>query len=146
MDIIDYQILDILKKNSRSTASEISKQVHLSLPAVSERIKKMEENNIIEKYSILLNRKEMNYNVLAFIHISIDGSENIEEFRKLICYYPFVLECHHITGDYDYLLKVLTKDIEELEIFLSSQLKKIKGIVKSNTAISLASLKEEINV
>lgn len=146
MDKIDYQILDILKKNSRETASEISKKVHLSLPGVSERIKKLEENNIIKKYTILLDRKKMDYHILAFIHIQIDGSENIKEFTKLILQYSFVLECHHITGEYDYLLKVLAKDIVSLELFLSNELKKIKGIIKSNTTISLAPLKEEINI
>jgi Lrp/AsnC family transcriptional regulator, leucine-responsive regulatory protein len=145
MDTIDLKIIDALKENSRSTASEISKKVSLSIPAVAERIRKMEEAAIIEKYTIKLNREKMNYKVLAFIFINIDRTENVENFREAIVQYPCVLECHHVAGEYDYLLKVLVEETQSLEHFLSNTLKKIKGVRKSNTIISLSTLKEDIN-
>ncbi|AKN30450.1 transcriptional regulator [Clostridium carboxidivorans P7] len=146
MDIIDLKIIDALKENSRSTSSEISRKVNLSIPAVAERIRKLEDGNIIEKYTIKINREKINYKLLAFIFVNIDKTENIENFRKSIVQYNSVLECHHVAGEYDYVLKVLVEDTKSLEYFLSNTLKKIKGVLKSNTIIVLSSLKENINI
>ncbi|AKA68810.1 Lrp/AsnC family transcriptional regulator [Clostridium scatologenes] len=146
MDNIDLKIINALKENSRSTSSEISKKVNLSIPAVAERIRKLEDGNIIEKYTIRINREKINYKLLAFIFVNIDKTENIENFRKSIVQYNSVLECHHVAGEYDYVLKVLVEDTKSLEYFLSSTLKKIKGVIKSNTIIVLSSLKENINI
>ncbi|MFZ5965669.1 MAG: Lrp/AsnC family transcriptional regulator [Bacillota bacterium] len=146
MDIIDLKIIDALKENSRATTSEISKKVNLSIPAVSERIRKMEEAKIIENYTIKVNREKMNYKLLAFIFVNVDKTENIGNFRNAIVQYNSVLECHHVAGEYDYLLKVLVEDTKSLECFLSDTLKKIKGVLKSNTIITLSTLKENINI
>ncbi len=146
MDAIDLKIIEVLKKNSRSSTSEISKNVNLSIPAVAERIRKMEEAAVIEKYTLKINRKKINCKLLAFILVGLDKSEHIENFREAVLRYNCILECHHIAGEYDYLLKVAVADTESLEEFLSNTLKKIKGVFKSNTIISLSSLKEEINV
>lgn len=146
MDGIDLKIINTLKENSRSTSSEISKKVNLSIPAVAERIRKLEDGNIIEKYTIKINREKINYKLLAFIFVNIDKTENIENFRKSIVQYNSVLECHHVAGEYDYVLKVLVEDTKSLEYFLSNTLKKIKGVLKSNTIIVLSSLKENINI
>lgn len=146
MDTIDLKIINVLKENSRSTTSEISKRVNLSIPAVSERIRKMEEADIIEKYTIKVNRDKINFKLLAFIFVNIDKTENVEEFRKAIVEHTSVLECHHVAGEYDYLLKVLVEDTKSLEYFISNVLKKIRGVIKSNTIITLSSLKENINI
>lgn len=145
MDAIDIKIIDVLKENSRSTASEISKRVNLSIPAVAERIRKMEEADIIEEYTIRVNRDKMNLKLLAFVFVNIDKTENVEEFRKAIVQYDSVLECHHVAGEYDYLLKVIVEDTRSLEYFISHTLKKIKGVSKSNTIIVLSSQKESLN-
>lgn len=146
MDSIDLNIIDVLKENSRSSTSEISKKVNLSIPAVAERIRKMDEAGIIEKYTIKVNRDKTNFKLLAFIFVNIDKTENVEKFRKSIVQCSSVLECHHVAGEYDYLLKVLAEDTKSLEYFVSHVLKKIKGVVKSNTIIALSSLKENINI
>lgn len=146
MDAIDLKILDVLKENSRMTTSETSKRVNLSIPAVSERIRKMDEAGIIEKYTIKINREKTNFKLLAFMFVIIDQTENIESFRNTIVQYDSVLECHHIAGEYDYLLKVLVEDTKALEFFISNKLKKIKGVYKCNTIIALSSIKESINI
>ncbi|MCC0646522.1 Lrp/AsnC family transcriptional regulator [Clostridioides sp. ZZV13-5731] len=145
MDEIDLKIINSLKKNSRASTSEISRQVNLSIPAVSERIKKIEQSNIIQKYTIQINREKTKYKLLAFIFINTDLSKSIEEFKKTILEYDIVLECHHISGEYDYLIKVLAEDTNELEEFIAITLKKIRGIQKANTTIVLSTIKEEIN-
>lgn len=146
MDSTDFSIVEVLKENSRATASEISKRVNLSVPAVAERIRKMEQANIIEKYTVKINREKIGYNLLAFVLVNIDTSVNIDTFRIEIIKHNCVLECHHITGLNDYLLKILVKDTLELENFLTNILKRIKGVVTSNTIISLSTLKEELNI
>lgn len=145
MDIIDVKILDALKQNGRSTASDISKQVNLSVPAVSERIRKLEEANIIEQYTIKINREKMGFKLLAVIFVNIDHATNIQHFRDAIIQFPEVIECHHMAGEYDYMLKVLIEDTSKLEFFLNEQLKTILGVQKSNTLIVLSTLKEIMN-
>ena len=145
MDSTDLKIIDMLKDNSRSTTSDISRRVNLSIPAVAERIRKMEESGLIEKYTIRINREKTNKKLMAFIFVNIDKTENIEQFRNSIVNYNGVLECHHMAGEYDYLLKVLVEDSRALEYLISDCLKKITGVTKTNTMIVLSSLKEDIN-
>lgn len=145
MDTTDLNILEILKNNGRITVSEISKMVNLSIPAVSERIKKMEVANIIEQYTIKVNREKMGHKLLVAIFVSIDKTPNIKIFREKIVNFFEVIECHHIVGEYDYMLKVLLKDTLELEEFITHKLKSIQGVQKSNTLLILSTLKEEIN-
>ena len=142
MDEIDKKIIKILSENSRISNSEISKQVFLSIPAVGERIKKLEEKNIIEKYTIRTNRNKLGYKLLAIIFVNIDDTEKIKEFREKITEMEEVIECLHMAGEYDYLLKILVRDTEELEDFLSNKMKSIKGVGRSNTMISLSTLKD----
>jgi len=146
MDEIDHWILAALKENGRATASEISRRVALSVPAVAERIRKLEQSGIIEAYTVKVNRRAAGYHLMAFVFVNIDASEHIEPFRTRIVQEPCVLECHHIAGPNDYLLKVIVHDTDELEDFLSKVLKKIKGVVNSNTVIRLSTPKEEINI
>lgn len=145
MDTTDEAILGLLKQNARASVSQISKQVNLSVPAVSERIKKLEQSGVIRQYTVRLDRGMTGGRLLAFIFVNLDKTESIGDFREVIITYPCVLECHHVAGPYDYLLKVAVEDTQALENFLSGTLKKMEGVAGSNTIISLAALKEEIN-
>ena len=101
MDHIDDKILTILKHNGKASATEISKVVGLSIPAVAERIRKMEHNGIIEGYGAKISRRKTGYNVTAFIMVNLERSGDVEEFRSKIVQYPEVLECHHVVGAFD---------------------------------------------
>lgn len=146
MDAMDLKILNALKENSRTATSEISKKVNLSIPAVAERIRKMEAAGIIAAYTIKMNRNKTEAKLLAFIFITLDRTEQIEEFKNTALRLDSVLEIHHVAGEYDYLLKVLVADTESLEDFISNKLKKMQGVLRSNTIIVLSSLKENINL
>lgn len=145
MDHIDLKILDALKMNSRATASEISKQVSLSVPAISERLRKLEEGGIIEQYTLRTNRIKMGYHLLSMVFVNVDQTMDITGFKDAVLSFPEVLECHHMAGEYDYMLKVLLEDTGELEHFISEKLKTIKGVKKSNTLIVLSTVKEQIS-
>lgn len=146
MDMIDLKILDTLKENSRISASDISKKINLSIPAVLERIRKMDESGLIEKYTVKINRDMADYKLLSYVFVNIDKTSNVENFREEIIKFKSVLECHHIAGQYDYLLKVLVKDTKSLETFITKDLKGIKGVSATNTIIVLSTLKEELNI
>lgn len=145
MDQIDRQIIGILNTNGRAKVTEISNQVNLSIPAVSDRIRNLEDSGIIKQYSLILDSKRMGYGLSAYIFVSIDTPENTDLFRKSIMETKEVLECHHIAGEYDYMLKVLVEDTDALESFISSTLKRLKGVNRSRTVINLSTIKHEIN-
>ena len=146
MDHIDEKILTILKKNGKASATEISKIVGLSIPAVSERIRKMEHNGIIEGYGAKISRRKPGYNVTAFIMVNLERSGDVEEFRQKVVEINQVLECHHVVGAFDYLLKVLFKTPDDLEHFLMEELNEIPTVASSQTFMCLSTLKEEWNV
>ncbi len=146
MDKLDCEILEALKENARASASEISRRVSLSVPAVSERIRKMEQSGIIEKYTVRVGRKAAGYHLMAFIFVTIATVSRSTFFQEQIVLDPCVLECHAIAGPNDYLLKVLVRDTDELEHFLSHTLKNIDGVVAVNTIIRLSTMKEELNI
>ena len=146
MDEINKAILAQLIKNSRSTASEISKQVNLSVPAVAERIRKMETSGMINGYTVKLDRQQLGLQLIAFIMVTLDNSSSIANFRDKMVACPDVLECHHLAGQSDYLLKIRVENTDQLERFLMDVLKKTAGVASSNTLICLSTLKEELNV
>ncbi len=144
MDEMDRRIVGLLRQNSRMSSSDIGKTVHLSIPAVTERIRKLEQQGVIEQFTVRLNPKALGRYCTVFIFVIVQGYEEIEQFRQLIIQSEYVLECHHIAGEYDYLLKVALPDIEALEQFISQTLKATYGVIKTNTIFSLSQLKNEL--
>jgi len=146
MDHIDLRILELLKANSRIKFSEIKDEIQLSLPAISERIKKLEEHGIIDQYTVKVNRRKMGYNMLSFILVNIQEKEAIDEFRKLVNERDNILECYHLAGEYDYIIKIATKDNDELAEFITQTMKALPGHVKTNSVIVLSTVKEKVNI
>lgn len=144
MDKIDAKIIQMLKENSRTTCSDISKKVLLSVPAVTERLRKLEDENIIKQYTLRLNRKKLEQNVLAFVLVNIDKPEHITDFRDLVVKSEWILECHHIAGEYDYLLKIVAENTDKLEIYIAEVLQKLTGAKRTNTIVVLSTSKEDI--
>lgn len=146
MDAIDKAILNVSKLNARATVSEINPRVSLSVPAVAERIKKLEQGKFITQYTIKENRYQTGCRLLAFVFVNIDQTAHIEYFRSSIVKHNCVLECHHVAGEYDCLLKIALEDTRVQEWLLSDTLKSIDRTIKSNTIIALTTLKEQVNV
>ena len=144
MDIVDAKIIELLMANSRISGADIARRVHLSLPAVTERLRKLSETGVIASYTVKLSNDHFGWRLKAFIKVWVNHelAENI--VQEVTACSP-VLECHHIAGDYDLLLKVLVKDTRELEYFLTKQLKVIKGISRTSTTIVLDTYLEKIS-
>lgn len=144
MDKHDSKILRLLIQNARITGADIARKINLSLPAVTERLRKLNRAGIIDSYTIRVNREKLSLRLLAFVHVWIDHTKSTG-VKDAILAMPEVLECHHVAGDYDLLLKVLVTDTAALEELLVNKIKAIKGIARTNTTIILNSYKEEIN-
>lgn len=136
MDEVNKKILELLKENSRISLTRISKKVHLSLPSVIDRIKKLEEAKIILKYTILCHTEEQRA-VRAFLLLRIKTGNETDEFRRKIGTNPFVRNCYHLAGHWDYLLEITSKNTEELDQFLHIDLKEYPGIEETQTLITL---------
>ncbi|HKO79032.1 MAG TPA: Lrp/AsnC family transcriptional regulator [Chitinophagaceae bacterium] len=145
MDRHDIKILHLLAENARITGADIARKINLSLPAVTERLRKLDRSGYIDKYTIQVNRRQLDLHLLAFIQVWIDHSK-AGAVKENIIALSEVLECHHVAGDYDLLLKVLVKDTTALEELLVKKIKGIKAVTRTSTTIILSTYKEEVNV
>lgn len=145
MDNVDKKIINALNKNGRISGADIARKVNLSVPAVTERLRKLNTSGIIEHYTVRLNRSLFDLNVLAYVHLWLDHIQSTE-IKNYVVGLPEVLECHHVAGDFDLLLKVLVKDTAALEQFLVKKIKSNKAVIRSSTTIIMSTYKEEINV
>jgi len=145
MDRQDIKILQALADNARVTGADIARKVNLSLPAVTSRLRRLDNAGIIDRYTVRFNRAKLDLHLMAFIQVWIDHTRPGNVKDQLIAM-PEVLECHHAAGDYDLLLKVLVRDTPALEALLVGKIKAIKSITRTSTTIILNSYKEEINV
>jgi len=136
MDNTDKKILKILAEDANTSATEIGASVNLSVPAVNKRILKMKNEKVIRSFTITTDEKAVSKPIIAFIMIVVRYSDSVDSFIEYLCSDVDVLECYAVSGEYDYLIKICAKDIEQLENKLL-KLKRHKGVVKSHTVFSL---------
>ncbi len=145
MDNIDLQILRLLQKNARVTVSEVSQKINLSISAVSDRLKKLESTGIIEQYTAIINPNYLHRKLTAIMFIAIDRPQYTDEFINFVKDNDEILDCLYIAGEYDYSLKIVTKDTFTLERLLN-QIKAINGIKKTKTNVVLSTVKNAHSV
>jgi len=143
MDEKDDKILKLLKENSKLTTQQISKKLLIPITTIHNRIKKLEKEGIIKRYTLDLDNKKIGKNIAAYIHIVVDYKLLKEikmsqhELVKKIKQYDFVEEAAMVTGGTDIIIKVRVKDIDELDDFVTKKLRNIDGIEKTQTMIIL---------
>lgn len=147
MDAIDKKILDILQQDGRITNKELASQLGLSPPPTLERVKKLEKQGFISSYAALVNPKKINVNNVLMVSISLTHhtDETINDFRSQVLALSEVLECYHVTGEEDYLLKVVCRDMEDYERFIVKKLSALKNVGKIKTSVVLSTLKHRTN-
>ena len=145
IDEIDAKILELLQRDGRMQRSDVSEEVDLSISAVSERMRKLDERYVIEEYRAVVDAKRLLLDITAFIRVSVDGSEHYPNFVDQVEGMEQVLELHSITGAGSHLMKVRTTDTTALEGFLSD-IQAISGVSKTTTSIVLSTFKEERTV
>ena len=143
IDKIDQRILDELQRDARITNAELARRVNLSPPATLARVKRLEEKQHIQDYVAILDRNKAGFDMLCFVRVSLQlhDTEQVTGFHKAVRKMPEVLECHHVTGDYDYLLKVVAHNTEDLENFLVRRLTPIPGVAQIHTSLVLREVK-----
>jgi Lrp/AsnC family leucine-responsive transcriptional regulator len=115
--------------------------VDLSVPAVMERVKKLEANGVIKGYGAMLDSKMVGKDITAFIGVSIGHQRDIDRFATQILHYPDVLECHHVTGDESFILKVKAGNTGSLEKLLG-EIRSVEGVTRTVTKVVLSTAKE----
>jgi|TARA_B110000977_G_C11069927_1_gene489223 Lrp/AsnC family leucine-responsive transcriptional regulator len=150
LDYIDKKLINLLQEDSKQTTKKLSLQLNLSVTAVYERVKKLEHQKVIEKYVAIINKNKIEKSFLVFCHIKLiqHSKEHVTTFEREVLKLEEVSECFHVSGDYDYILKVYVKDMDAYRDFVVTKLTAIKYIgsthstfvieqVKNNTAINL---------
>lgn len=141
LDAIDVKILSILQQHGRRHLAEIAKEVDLSPPAVMERVKKLESRRIIQGYYALLDAKKVGKDITAFIGVSISHQRYIDGFAAHMVGHEDVLECHHVTGDETFIIKVKTAGTGSLEKILA-EIRSMEGVTRTVTKVVLSTSKE----
>lgn len=146
MDQIDISILKELQCNARKPLSEISQNVCLSLPATSERLRKLERAEIIRKYTVVLNPKKFRKDLLCFCFLILQNktAQSTDEFFKFIRNEADILDCYCVAGNYEYMLKIHTHSTETLEALLYRM--RCTSAKNTSTSIVLSSIKESPSI
>lgn len=141
LDHTDLLILKELQRDGRARRNKIAEIVGLSVPSVSERMKKLEDRNLIKGYYAVLNPKAFHFDITAFIFVQVDNSSFYDGFVEKTLEESEVLECHSITGDGSHFLKVRTHNTESFEKLLS-KIQSMPGVKKTRSNIVLSTFKE----
>jgi Lrp/AsnC family transcriptional regulator for asnA, asnC and gidA len=147
LDGIDKAILRVLMENARTPVQEIARQLNLSGSAVHQRIKKLEDVNLIQGSFLKLNPSSLGYTTTAYIGVYLDKAmrnpEAVSQLKKI----PEVVECHYTTGDWSILIKILCKNNEHLMQLLNHSIQSIEGVSRTETFISLhQQIDRQINI
>ena len=150
LDSIDKKIIKLLQQDSKQTTKQLSLQLNLSVTAVYERIKKLEKEDVIKRYVALINKNKIEKSFLVFCHIKLvqHSREYLSVFEKEVLKLEEVSECFHVSGDYDYILKIYVKDMKAYRDFMVNKITSLQhigsthsiftiGEVKNSTAIAL---------
>ena len=142
MDEIDIAIIRLLQEDGRMSLAKIGAAVGLSISAVNDRLKGLRARDVLSGTTVIVDPAKVGLGVLAFISVLIDWSAHNEAFSRAVKEMPEVLECHHVTGDWSYLLKVRTWDTNSLEDLISNRIKALPGVTRSETVFAVGTDKE----
>jgi Lrp/AsnC family transcriptional regulator, leucine-responsive regulatory protein len=139
LDATDIAILNQLQENARISNVELARAVHLTPSPCFNRVRALEQSGVIQRHVTLLDSKRLGLRLNVFIQVSLEKQreESLGRFQETIAQRPEVMECYLMTGDSDYLLRVLVRDIEELERFILDSLTRIPGISNIRSSIAL---------
>ncbi len=143
LDTTDRRILAFLQKDSKITTKELSMHLDLSPTAVYERIKKMEKEGVIKGYSALIDRARAGRGFVVFCQIKLlqHRHEYVVKFEREVIRFDEVLECYNVSGDYDYLLKVMVKDMKAYHDFINDKLTRMDHIGSAHTTFIIHEVK-----
>jgi Lrp/AsnC family leucine-responsive transcriptional regulator len=145
LDDLDITILRKLQENGRTKRSELAEMIGLSIPSLSDRLKKLEDRGVIEGYYTKLNRHIFGFDIMAFVSVIMESSKNYEKFIEHVKKTPDILECYSILGEGSHILKLVVKETKELEQMLS-KIQSWPGVIRTVTSFVLSPIKETTNL
>src|SRR6476469_3959995 len=143
IDSIDRKILAALQRSGRASNVELAAEVHLSAPQCFRRTRALEARGVVRGYVAQVHDEALGYGVTAYVSMSIAGDQfgRVREIEREIAAYPQILECHAVSGDSDYLLKVVAHDLKSLSQLLTDRLMQIPGVDDVRSMIALEVIK-----
>ena len=143
LDQIDFRLIELLQNNCKQTTKELAEQLGLSTTAVYERVKKLEKQKIITDYIAIVNKEKINRGFISVAHIKIKShsKDSIIKFEKKVNELPEILECFHVSGEFDYILKIAVKDMEAYREFMLSKLTTMEEIQSSHSMFVIQEVK-----
>ncbi|MFC0181720.1 transcriptional regulator, AsnC family [Pseudarcicella hirudinis] len=143
IDKTDLRILQLLQQNAQLTIKELSQQINLSMTPIHDRIKRLEQEGIIEKYVTILNRKKVGASLVVYCNITLDKQtkNNFAEFEEAIIQFPEVIECNIVSGGFDYLLKIVAKDMEAYNEFHQQKLSVMRTVAHIHSFFVMSEIK-----
>ena len=143
LDALDRKILIALQADGRASNVELSAQVHLSAPQCFRRVRALEERGVIRGYRAQVQAEALGLGVTAYVSLNIDGGQfgRVREIEAQVRDFPQILECHTVSGDHDYLLKVVARDLKSLSQFLTDRLMQVPGVDDVRSMICLEEIK-----
>jgi Lrp/AsnC family leucine-responsive transcriptional regulator len=138
MDEIDLRILDLLSADGRMTFADLAEQVGLSAPSTAERVRRLEQRGAILGYAALLDATAIGVGLTAFVSVTLTDPQARSGLLSALAAFSEVVECHHVAGDDDYLLKVHVDGTHGLEHFVSDRLKGVPGVARTRTTVVLS--------
>lgn len=144
-DPIDKKILKVLQTDARLNTKQIAGKIGLTVTPTYERLKKIEQSGVVKEYVALLDRDKIGKTIVAFINVSLQlhSKPLINVFEKAIIKVPEVMECFHVAGNFDYLLKVVVKDMNSYQNFLSNKLATIENIAHVQSSFVMTEIKHQ---
>jgi Lrp/AsnC family leucine-responsive transcriptional regulator len=142
LDAIDRQLLDLLQADTRPSLAELGRQIGLSVSSTKERIGKLVERGVISGYHAHVDPEAVGLDLLAFLFVGWSDPATEKPFLARIDAEPAVLECHHVTGVWNYVLKVRVRNPRMLEGLLAHVVKSVPGVERTETIIALSTAKE----
>lgn len=144
MDRIDAHLLNLLQADCSRSLADLGERVGLSVSAVNERVKKLRARGDVRAYVALINPQTLGYTTCAFVQVAVEGNRNEREFIESVLRMPEVEECHHVSGELPFLLKMWAHDLQHLERLLDGKIKTRTGVVRTQTSIVLSSPKDQV--
>ncbi|MCU0471260.1 MAG: Lrp/AsnC family transcriptional regulator [Arcicella sp.] len=143
IDKTDILILQLLQENAQLTLKEISQKIHLSMTPTHDRIKRLEHEGVIAKYVTILNKKMLGNPLMVYCSITLDKQQknHFEEFEEAIKQFPEVIECSVISGSFDYMIKVIAKDMEAYNEFYQKKLSDLQSVAHISSSFVMSEVK-----
>ena len=143
IDNFDRRLLIHLQSDARASSAALARRFQLSAPGLQKRLRKLEQRGVITQYATLVNRAAVGLDLLCFVHVMLahHRPDSVKRFPGRIQKMPEVLECHFLTGEFDYLMKVVVSNHDHLERFLFEKLMKVDGVDRIRTSIVIKEVK-----